>query len=211
MKYKYSPPYLLKKIFSSFQWNSKVNKILLTFDDGPVPETTPQILQSLKAHKIKAAFFCVGENICKYPELFRNIIDEDHLACNHTFNHKAVSKLNQEEIVDQINKVKALIRENSGFDVSYFRPPYGKLSLSSYSFLKQMNLKIVMWSLLTYDYKNDINVVKFAVDKYLMSNSIIVLHDSLKSKNVIADSINYIVKQCSDKGFQIGVPAECLK
>ena len=74
-----------------------------------------------------------------------------------------------------------------------------------------MNLKAVMWSLLTYDYKNDFNIVKFAVRKYLEKNSIIVLHDSLKSKNIILESINYIVEESSRRGFQIGVPAECLK
>lgn len=211
MKYKYTPPYLIKRIFPFLQWESKTDKILFTFDDGPVPDTTPLILKTLAVYKIKAAFFCVGENICKYPELFRNIMDEGHLICNHTFNHKAVSKLRREEIVDQINKVNGLIMKFSGHDVSYFRPPYGKLNLSSYSQLKQMNLKIVMWSLLTYDYQNDINVVKFAVQRYLRRNSIAVLHDSLKSKDIITESINYIVNECSRKGFQIGAPSECLR
>jgi peptidoglycan-N-acetylglucosamine deacetylase len=211
MKYYYNPPYFIKKIFSSFQWESKIDKILFTFDDGPIPETTPLILEVLSGYNIKAAFFCVGENIVKYPDLYRRIVNEGHLVCNHTFNHTAISKLSRDEVTAQIEKFNNLIKQKSGEDVLYFRPPYGKFNLSSASILQQMNLKTVMWSLLTYDYKNDINVVKFAVKKYLKKNSIIVLHDSLKSKSVIVESINYIVDESSRRGYQTGVPAECLR
>jgi peptidoglycan/xylan/chitin deacetylase (PgdA/CDA1 family) len=211
MKSQYNPPFIIKKIFSSFQWESKVDKILFTFDDGPIPETTPLILNLLSIHKIKAAFFCVGENIGRYPDLYSRIKDEGHLVCNHTFNHQSITKLNRAETEAQIEKFNNLIKNKSGEDVLYFRPPHGKFNLSTSSLLKEMNLKVVMWSLLTYDYKNDINIVKFAVRKYLERNSIIVLHDNLKSKDIILESINYIVKESSRRGFQIGVPAECLK
>ncbi|MBZ0200165.1 MAG: hypothetical protein K8H86_09880, partial [Ignavibacteriaceae bacterium] len=75
----------------------------------------------------------------------------------------------------------------------------------------RLGLKNIMWSLLTYDYKNDINVVKFAVQKFLKDNSIIVLHDSLKSKEIIADSIELIINEAEKKGFTFGEPDECLK
>ena len=77
--------------------------------------------------------------------------------------------------------------------------------------MKEMKLKNVMWSLLTYDFRNDLNVVKFAVNNYLEKNSIVVLHDSLKSKDIIAESIDYIVEESSRRGFQIGAPSECLR
>ena len=93
MKYSYNPPDVIKKMFSSFQWKSKTDKVLLTFDDGPIPETTPLILDALSGHKIKAAFFCVGENIQSYPELYRDLIREGHLVCNHTFNHRPITTL----------------------------------------------------------------------------------------------------------------------
>jgi peptidoglycan/xylan/chitin deacetylase (PgdA/CDA1 family) len=153
----------------------------------------------------------VGENIGRYPDLYSRIKDEGHLVCNHTFNHQSITKLNRAETEAQIEKFNNLIKNKSGEDVLYFRPPHGKFNLSTSSLLKEMNLKVVMWSLLTYDYKNDINIVKFAVRKYLERNSIIVLHDNLKSKDIILESINYIVKESSRRGFQIGVPAECLK
>ena len=211
MKYLYNPPYVIKKIFSSFQWESKVNKILLTFDDGPIPETTPLILKELASSDIKAAFFCVGENINRYPDLYRRITEEGHLICNHTYNHRVISKLKRSETIEQIEKFNNLIKEKSGGDVLYFRPPHGRFRLSTSSLLGEMNMKAVMWSLLAYDYKNNINVIKFAIRRYLRKNSIIVLHDSIKSRDIIEESISYLVEEASRQGFEIGVPAECLR
>jgi len=211
MKYSYNPPGAIKKIFSSFQWESKVDKILLTFDDGPIPETTPFILGILSRHNIKAAFFCVGENVHRHPGLYRDMINEGHLVCNHTFNHKPLTRLSRTEASAQVEKFNNFIKSDFGGDVLYFRPPHGRFNLSTPSLMKEMNLKNVMWSLLTYDFRNDLNVVKFAVNNYLEENSIIVLHDSLRSKDIIDESIDYIVEESSRKGFQIGVPAECLK
>jgi peptidoglycan/xylan/chitin deacetylase (PgdA/CDA1 family) len=211
MKYQYNPPYLIKNLFSFFQWDSKIDKILFTFDDGPVPESTPLILDTLLKHNIKAAFFCVGENIEKHPDLYRRIVAGGHLVGNHTYNHKAISKLNRDQAVEQIELFNTVINQHAGNRVLYFRPPYGKFDLSTLGVLKKMNLKTVMWSLLTYDFKKSIGTVKFAAEKYLRKNSIIVLHDSLKSKDIIAGSISYIVEEASHKGFQIGAPAECLR
>jgi len=211
MRYQFNPPAIIKKMFPSFQWESEIDKILLTFDDGPIPETTPSILEHLSKHNIKAAFFCVGENVQRYPELYHQLINEDHMVCNHTFNHKLLTRLSRAEGIEQIKKFNNLIKSDFNAEVLYFRPPHGRFTLATSSVMKEMNLKNIMWSLLTYDYRNDLNVVKFAVNNYLKKNSIVVLHDSLKSKDIIADSINYIVEETSRKGFQIGVPAECLR
>ncbi len=211
MKYSYNPPNVLKKMFSSFQWESKVNKILLTFDDGPIPETTSLILDTLSDHNIKAAFFCVGGNIQRYPELYRDLIREGHLVCNHTFNHRPITSLSRSDAVVQLERFNNLIKRDFGGDVLYFRPPHGRFNFSTPSLMKEKNLLNVMWSLLTYDFKNDLTLVKFAVNKYLEKNSIVVLHDSLKSKDIIVESIRYIVDESSRKGFQIGAPSECLR
>jgi len=119
--------------------------------------------------------------------------------------------LSRTEASAQVEKFNNFIKSDFGGDVLYFRPPHGRFNLSTPSLMKEMNLKNVMWSLLTYDFRNDLNVVKFAVNNYLEENSIIVLHDSLRSKDIIDESIDYIVEESSRKGFQIGVPAECLK
>lgn len=211
MKYLYDPPFIIKKLISNYQWNSKVDKVLITFDDGPNPKTTESTLNLLNQYSIKALFFCVGENIEKYQSLTNAIIEEGHEIGNHTYNHNNLVKLNRSELFNTINKVQILAEENFDYKIKYFRPPHGKFKYGLQSTLKNFNLTNVMWSLLTYDYKNDINIVKFALDKYLKKDSIIVLHDSLKSKEIIHDAIQKIIENCTNKNYQIGSPQECLK
>ncbi|MFO7446313.1 MAG: polysaccharide deacetylase family protein [Ignavibacteriaceae bacterium] len=211
LKYEYTPPGLIKGLFSSFQWESNTNKILLTFDDGPIPGNTELILKKLNELNLKAIFFCVGENVQKYPELAKLILDEGHVIGNHTFNHRRVTKTLKEETILQIQLFNIILKEKFNYTVKYFRPPCGRFKLSTNGILKREKLQNVMWTLLSYDYKSDFNIVKFGVDKYLKNNSIVVLHDSLKSKDIIIDSIRYIYDVSESRGFRIGEPAECLK
>lgn len=202
---------MIKKIFKEFYWNTTNNKILLTFDDGPIPESTEIILDILTQHKIKALFFCVGDNVKKYPELTNRIMSEGHTIGNHTYNHKILKSLTKEEKLTQIKSVNELLLKEFNYQVNYFRPPHGRFQLGTNSLLKELHLKNVMWSLLTYDYKNNFDLVKFAVTNFLKKDSIIVLHDSIKSKKIIRDSIEFIIKYATDKNFSFGEPSECLK
>lgn len=211
MKYNYNPPRILKNIFKEFYWNTSNNKILLTFDDGPIPQSTEIILRELSIHKIKALFFCVGDNIRKYPELTKEILVAGHSIGNHTFNHKTLRTLSYEEKISQIKLFNQLLKNDFDYDVKYFRPPHGRFQLTTNSLLKKNDLKNVMWSLLTYDYKNNLELVKFAVTNFLNKDSIIVLHDSIKSRNIIKDSISLIVEEAYNKNFSFGETSECLK
>ena len=210
MKYHYDPPLIVKKIFNDFYWNTRNNKVLLTFDDGPNPGTTELILKKLSDAKIKSLFFCVGDNVQKYPALVQQIKDEGHSFGNHTLNHKILNEMTYKENYHQISSVNSLFEEKFNIHLKYFRPPHGKFQFSTASLLKKHNLKNVMWSLLPYDYKNDLSIVKFAVGKYLIQNSIIVLHDSNKSKNIIADSISIIADEVRKRNYQYGEANECL-
>ncbi len=211
MKYSYNPPWLVKKIFNDFVWNTTNNKILLTFDDGPIAETTELVLSILNSSKIKAVFFCVGDNIKKFPELTSEIIRAGHSIGNHTFNHKILRTLSHQEKLNQIQSFNKLLFDEFGYRVKYFRPPHGRFELTTKRLLKKNNLKNVMWSLLTYDYKNNFEVVKFAVKNYLTCDSIIVLHDSIKSKNILSDSIQLIIDEAMERNFSFGEADECLK
>lgn len=210
MKYLYNPPIIFKKIFSDFDWNTNNGKVLLTFDDGPNPGTTEIILKKLSDEKIKALFFCVGDNVQKYPELVKAILRGGHSFGNHMFNHKILNQISKDEKDYQISSVNKIFNEQFDIKLKYFRPSHGKFQLSTSSLLKKHQLKNVMWSLLTYDYKNDLSIVKFAVEKYLKHNSIIVLHDSNKSNNVITDSISIIADEVRKRNYQFGEADECL-
>lgn len=211
MKYSYNPPFLVKKIFNNFIWNSYSSKMLLTFDDGPNPDTTETILKELNKHSIKSIFFCVGENLESYPSIAKEIISEGHEIGNHTQKHKKLTKLNRKEIIDSIGKVQEFSQNTLDYRIKFFRPPHGRFTLSTNNILKELNLINVMWSLLTNDYKNELNIVKFALTNYLDQDSIIVLHDNIICKDIIIDSINEVVEEANKKKYEIGKPSECLK
>src|SRR3990170_5445640 len=96
------PPYLIRKIYRNVIWNipAKDNIIYLTFDDGPDPEITPWVLDTLKKYNAKATFFCIGENVQKYPAIFKQIIDNNHAVGNHTFSHPNGWKTSTEEYIE---------------------------------------------------------------------------------------------------------------
>lgn len=210
MKSQYDPPFIIKQIFPGFQWESKIDKILLTFDDGPVYGNTDIILRKLNDFKVKAVFFCVGNNILKNSSLASEILNEGHIIGNHTFNHSKLT-LPEFDVFTEIDRFNELAKDKLGYEVKYFRPPHGRFNLFTGKLLKNKKLTNVMWSLLTYDFKGDSSLVKYSVVRYLKKNSIIVLHDSLKSQGIILDSISFIADEVSAKGFRFGEPSECLK
>ena len=187
-----------------------MDKVLLTFDDGPIPGNTEIILKKLSDNKIKGVFFCVGNNIMKHTTLASEIIQEGHLVGNHTFNHQRLNQPGFDEYLE-IDKFNELVKEKLGIEIKYFRPPHGRFNISTGKLLKRKKLNNVMWSLLTHDFKGDLSLVKHAVVKYLKKNSIIVLHDNIKSKDIILDSISFINDEVLAKGYCFGEPAECLK
>ncbi|MCO6472709.1 MAG: polysaccharide deacetylase family protein [Melioribacteraceae bacterium] len=206
----YSPPSFVMKLFPEFVWECSNEKILFTFDDGPNPETTPIILKTLADKRIKAVFFLVGQNIERYKSLASETISEGHEIANHTYSHYDVWGLNRKKINFEIKKCSQLIEEVQGKPPRMFRPPHNRFDLWTAATSHKNNLKCVIWSLLTYDYKNDLNIVKFAGERYIAKNSVVVLHDSIKSKDIIVDSINFLADQIEHREFQIGKPSECL-
>ena len=211
MSFRYRPPMLVQKLFGMFIWQTSNNKILLTFDDGPTESVTIKILSLLKNNNIKAVFFCVGDNIKNHPELTEQILGEGHTVANHTMNHKLITKMSREEATNEIESFNDLMKEKFNYGVKYFRPPHGRFNLKTNRILSELNLKCIMWNLLTYDFKNDIKRVQYSIDKYLSANSVIVYHDNVKNYDIIEGSLNYTIEQAAKKGFKFGEPKDCLK
>lgn len=211
MKYSYNPPLIVKILNKDFHWRTTNNKILLTFDDGPTEIATLKILSNLRANKLKAVFFCVGNNIKQHPELAERLLEDGHIIANHTMNHKLLTGMKRDESITEINSFNYLMKEKFNYNVKYFRPPHGKFNLKTHGILNELNMKCVMWNLLTYDYENKIEKVKFAIDNYLKENSIIAFHDSAKCGEIIEEALNYTIEQAARKDFIFGEPEDCLK
>jgi peptidoglycan/xylan/chitin deacetylase (PgdA/CDA1 family) len=210
-KYFYDPPLPVKKVFSEYLWSSSCDKIILTFDDGPNSATTEKILRTLEEQNAQALFFCVGENLQRHETLAREIINSGHALGNHTWKHSILTNLKKNERADAIASVSEFALEKLDYEMKFFRPPHGKFYLGLNNTLKTLGLRNVMWSLLTYDYENNFDIVKFAIDNFLRRNSVVVFHDSDKSRDVIIKSLNYLFAKAKEKGFEFGKISECLK
>ncbi len=150
--------------------------IYLTFDDGPIPEATPFILDILKQYGIHATFFMVGDNVRKHPELYQQIVAEGHQVGNHTHNHISGLRRTLHEYSYNVEHANAYIHSH------LFRPPHGWMRIIQYHLLLR-RYKVVMWDLVTRDYSKWMTAedVFENVKRYARNGSIITFHDSVKS------------------------------
>jgi peptidoglycan-N-acetylglucosamine deacetylase len=201
---------LIKKIFSNYVWDvsNTENKIYLTFDDGPTPEITEWVLEELKKHNAKATFFCIGNNIIKYPDVFEKVINEGHSIGNHTFNHLNGWKTSTKEYLENSIQWSVVSGQSPNYHLPsaichLFRPPYGKIKLSQSKKLRQLGYKIIMWDVLSADFDTSISKEKCLdnVIKNTKSGSIIVFHDSVKAFANLEYSLPKALKYWAAKGF----------
>ncbi len=198
----FKTPYVAKLIYPSLVWDmpSSENKIYLTFDDGPHPAITPMVLKILDKYDAKATFFCVGENIEKYPDTFQLIKQSGHTVGNHSHNHLNGWKTSNSKYYKNIKKSKQLINSK------LFRPPYGRISPAQIKHLKK-EYKIIMWSVLSYDF--DARVSKEECLNLSINNSaagtIIVFHDSEKAKEKMLFAIEGYLKHFTKRGFEFAL------
>ncbi len=191
-------PRILRIFFKNFIWRKTPSEkvIYLTFDDGPVPEVTPLVLDILDKYGWKATFFCVGENVQKNPELYADILRRGHKTGNHSFNHVKGFNLNTLDYVDNVKKTSEL--NNS----KLFRPPYGKITRKQARIL-QKDYEIIMWDVITHDYNKKLspdNVFK-NVKNNLRKGSIVVFHDSIKAKDNVLNVLPWAIEFWESKGY----------
>lgn len=195
-------PEIIRHFLGGYVWDkpNDENKIYLTFDDGPIPEVTPWVLGVLKQYKIPATFFCVGENISKHPEIFKQILNDGHSIGNHTYNHLKGWKTSTNIYLDNIEKAKNEMFRHS-LTTKLFRPPYGKLTSSQTKALIKLNYDIVMWTVLSKDYVQTLSPDRVLenIISNTSSGSIIVCHDNIKAFNnlkaMLPEAIETLLKR----------------
>jgi peptidoglycan-N-acetylglucosamine deacetylase len=177
-----------------FSWNK--NAVYLTFDDGPNPKLTPWILDLLEEKKLKATFFCVGENIQKFPELFERIKSEGHQIANHSMRHEKGTKTKWKDYRKSIDDVAKLVDNN------LFRPPYGRITMwQSAKLAKQY--KIIMWTWLSNDFDEKVPIQKILdkAQKQIKEGQIIVLHDNDNFEERVKIILPKIIEIVQSKGL----------
>jgi peptidoglycan-N-acetylglucosamine deacetylase len=191
-------PDFVKSLFPSFIWTIKEDEksIYLTFDDGPVPELTPWTLDILNQYQAKATFFCVGENVDRYPDIFQMILKEGHQVGNHTYNHLAGWNTENIDYFRNIRKCAQLVKTD------LFRPPYGKLKPKQVEFISR-HYKIVMWDVLSGDFDDDNTPERCMrnVVNNVKNGSIVVYHDSIKSMANLKGSLPKVIETLQSQGY----------
>ena len=190
------PPFLYRILFKGVHWrfHTEEKSVYLTFDDGPIPEITPWVLDLLDHYNIKATFFCVADNVRKYPEVYQQVIERGHNVGNHTYHHLQALNTSSKAYLEDVKQAAQII------DSPLFRPPYGHMRFPQLKALKKQ-YKIIMWDVVTRDYSCLMTAKQVFrnVKKYTRNGSIIVFHDSLKAekkmKNALPKSIEWLLTQ----------------
>lgn len=187
-------PFFGKNVLWQKKTSSKV--IYLTFDDGPVPEVTPQVLDILDNYGWKATFFCVGENVKKHPEIYNEIRRRGHKTANHTYNHIKGFSYNTADYFSNVEKASELISSN------LFRPPHGQITYKQISALKG-DYQIIMWDVITQDYNKKLTPeqVFSNIKNNLRNGSIVVFHDSVKAKKNVLEILPKAIEFWKSKGY----------
>ena len=185
-----SPKYLLCRV------PVKNKEVYLTFDDGPVPEVTPEVLKILEGYKIKATFFCVGENVHKHRDIFENIIADGHAAGNHTYNHVNGWKASPGAYYNNV------MRCHEQFESKLFRPPHGRFTPAQY-FILRNDFRFVLWSLLTMDYHHAVSPEQCLINATsgLEPGAVIVFHDSIKARENMLFALPHFIEYALEQGY----------
>jgi len=193
--------------------------VALTFDDGPSPIWTPQILDALKESGVKATFFMLGRHVEEYPEIARRVKDEGHDIGNHSYKHPNLLFYNKYQLKDEILKAEEVIKTATGVTTKYFRPPKAWLSKREKKKIKEMGYEVILWSLNSKDWVtfDDKYIIRYLV-KNVRPGDIILFHDSGGAFSVEGGdrhetvlTIPRLVEKLKEKGYRFVTITELLK
>lgn len=187
-----------EKVYPQFLWhgNRQEKKVYLTFDDGPTPGITDYVLDQLQQYNAPAAFFCVGRQVEKHPELFEQVRQAGHIIGNHSYSHIDGWKCTPQAYLNNISQCAEV------FSSQYLRPPYGRINpLTVEELNRQYN--IVMWDVLPRDYEAGLPVDEMfrIVQRDTQPGSIIVMHDSAKAGDAIKELLPRVLEFLSTENY----------
>ena len=193
-------PSIMTWLFPSRVWRIPTvqKEIFLSFDDGPDPTITPKVLDMLAAYDAKASFFCIGDRVKRFPEIYQRILDEGHAVGNHTFHHLNGWKTKDDDYGSDVEDAAKVI------DAGLFRPPYGRMKGSQASAISAKGLKTIMWTVLSGDYDKKIGPAECAqrVFNNIEPGFIFLFHDSEKAAKNMFFALEKLLEASKLKGFR---------
>lgn len=178
-------------------------EIALTFDDGPHPYYTEQILEILEKYNIKATFFFVGQNIENYPEAAGKVYAAGHEIGNHTYTHHRVKSMGRGELLRELNRCDDAIYQIEEYRTRLFRPPEGAYDDYVEEAAKAMDYSIILWSIDTRDWEHmPPEKILTNVTKNIKSGDIILMHDYIGKRSPTPEALNLLIPALLDKGYK---------
>ena len=197
------PAVFLRWLFPHALWRMDRHQksVYLTFDDGPIPEATPFILDTLDRFNAKATCFMVGENAVKYPHLLEEVRRRGHQVGNHTYNHMSGMRHFTWTYLANIKKADEVLHTR------LFRPPHGWIRTVQYRVLRHIGIKVVMWDVVTRDYSRLLTAddVLHNVKRFTRPGSIITFHDSLKSIEKLKHALPEALAWLQEQGYEFRI------
>jgi peptidoglycan-N-acetylglucosamine deacetylase len=185
-----------------FVGDETTNAVALTFDDGPLKGKTDKILDILKAHNVKAAFFCIGYRVKKNPELLQRIHDEGHVIGNHSYWHSRSFDLqSSKSIAEELQSTDAIVSSTLGLRPRFFRPPYGVTNPNIAKAVRKGGYTTIGWSVRSFDtmFRKAPKLLK-RVSRQTKPGSVILLHDY---RNVTIEMLPMLLEDLSKRGLKI--------
>ena len=185
--------------------------IALTFDDGPHPTKTDEILNVLSKYNVKATFFVIGENAVKYPQVLKKVAMQGHEIGNHTFDHKSIYKLHENELQSSVKRCEECVEEIIGKKPRCFRPPEGFMNDEIATKIKETGYDVILWKIDTYDWKgrSASDIYKTVVDG-INCGDIILMHDYIWRTSYTAKALDMIIPKLKDMGYSFVTVSEAI-
>jgi len=194
-------PRIVERFYSKWVWriDTEQKELFLTFDDGPHPTITPAVLNLLKKYDAKATFFCIGDRVKRYPEVYEQILAEGHAVGNHTQHHLNGWKVSDEEYMTDIKSADGYINS------SLFRPPYGRIRKGQSKKVLEQGKRIVMWTVLSGDYSKKLSPQDVAtrVSIPFEKGFIYLFHDLEKAERNMFFALGKLLEDARQQGFSM--------
>ena len=191
--------------------NRNSQKIALTFDDGPHPYRTDEVLNLLERYGIKATFFVIGENVSYYPEPFKRTVDLGHEIGNHTYHHALLSETCEKTIVEEIQKTDEIIYQTAGYRSKVFRPPEGAYGECALKAAQSMEYRVILWTVDTRDWERPpANAIVENVMKNVRGGSILLFHDYMAKNAQTLEALEILIPKLLEQGYEFVTVSELI-
>lgn len=185
--------------------------VALTFDDGPWPETTEQLLDGLAERGAKATFFLIGEQVSEYPDSVRRAISEGNQVATHTWDHKQLTTLTEPEVQQELSDSLSAITDATGLSVSTLRPPYGSIDPRVWLYSGGRVSIATYWSHDTRDWAQPgVSQIVAGATSYYEPGSIILMHDGGGAREQDLEALPQVIKAWQDQGYRFVTLSELL-